>query len=81
VKTSIQALLTSVDNTLLGRVKPCDIHKLANSLNSERLMDLMVFQMKASGIFQEDHWYIGHIYLVPAFGCPIFQSLGRKKKL
>jgi hypothetical protein len=29
----------------------------------------MEFQMNASGIFQEDHWYIWHIYLNIAFGC------------
>jgi hypothetical protein len=39
----------------------------------------MIFQTKASGIFQEDHWYIWHIYLITAFGCPIFQSLGKNK--
>jgi hypothetical protein len=35
--------------------------------------------MNASAIFQEGHWYIWHIYLITAFGCPIFQSLGRKQ--
>jgi hypothetical protein len=34
----------------------------------------MVFQMNASGIFQEDHWYIGHIYLVTAYGCQISKA-------
>jgi hypothetical protein len=42
-------------------------------------MDLMVFQTIILGIFQEDNWYIWHIYLITAFGCPIFQSFGRKK--
>jgi hypothetical protein len=40
----------------------------------------MAFQMNASGIFQQSHWYIWHIYLITASGCPIFQSLGRKQK-
>jgi hypothetical protein len=44
-------------------------------------MDLMVFQMNAPGIFQEDHWYIWHIYLNIAFDYSIFQSFGRKQKL
>jgi hypothetical protein len=41
----------------------------------------MVFQMIAQGIFQEDHWYIGHIDFITAFGYPILQSLGRKQKV
>jgi hypothetical protein len=41
----------------------------------------LVFETNALGIFQEDHWYIWHIYLIIAFSYPIFQSLGRKKKL
>jgi hypothetical protein len=36
VETTIQALLTSADGTLLGKVRPCDIHKLANSLNLKK---------------------------------------------
>jgi hypothetical protein len=32
----------------------------------------------ALGIFQEDHWYIWHIYLITAFSWPILQSLGSK---
>jgi hypothetical protein len=39
----------------------------------------MIFQTNALGTFQEDHWYICHVYLITAFGCPIFQSLGRKQ--
>jgi hypothetical protein len=41
VKTQVQALLASVDDT-----------------RWERLVDMMVFQTNASGIFQEDHLYI-----------------------
>jgi hypothetical protein len=44
-------------------------------------MELMVFQTNASGICQQDHWYIWHIYLITAFRCPIFQRLGGKQKL
>jgi hypothetical protein len=32
VETTVQALLTSVEGTPLGKVRPCDIHKIANSL-------------------------------------------------
>jgi hypothetical protein len=32
VETTVQALLASVDGTPLGKVRPRDIHKLANSL-------------------------------------------------
>jgi hypothetical protein len=41
----------------------------------------MVFQINALGIFQEDHWYTWHIYLITAFGCPIFQTLEGSKHL
>jgi hypothetical protein len=39
----------------------------------------MAFPTNASGTFQEDHWYIWHIYLITALGCPIFQSFGKKQ--
>jgi hypothetical protein len=32
VETTVQALLASVDNAPLKKVRPCDVHKLANSL-------------------------------------------------
>jgi hypothetical protein len=41
---------------------------------------MMVFETNASGAFQEDHWYIGHIYLITLIGYHIFQSLGVKRK-
>jgi hypothetical protein len=75
VETRVQALLASVDNTTFGKVRPCDIH-----WNWERLLDLMEFQTNALRIFQ-GHWYVWHIYLITATGCPIIQSLGRKQKL
>jgi hypothetical protein len=33
----VQVLLASVDNTPLGKVRPCDIHKLANSLTLRKV--------------------------------------------
>jgi hypothetical protein len=39
----------------------------------------MAFQMNASSTLQEGNWYTSHIYLITAFGCLIFQSLGMKK--
>jgi hypothetical protein len=44
VETRVQALIASVEGTPMGKVRPCDVHKLLNSLKL--------------GIFQEDHWYI-----------------------
>jgi hypothetical protein len=38
----------------------------------------MVFQTNALGIFQKDHLYTWHIYLITTFGRPTFESLGRK---
>jgi hypothetical protein len=32
VETTVQTLLASVDGTPLGKVRPCEVHKLANSL-------------------------------------------------
>jgi hypothetical protein len=40
----------------------------------------MGFQINASSIFHGDHFYIWPIYLIIAFGCPIFQILERKQK-
>jgi hypothetical protein len=39
-ETRVQAVLVSVDKTPLGRVRPCDIHKLANSLKLRRACGL-----------------------------------------
>jgi hypothetical protein len=41
----------------------------------------MVLQTNALGIFQEDHWYVWHIYLIINFGCLILQSFGKKQNL
>jgi hypothetical protein len=64
----VETLLTSVDDTPLGKVR-------------ERFVDKIIFQKNASGIFQDHHQYSWHIYLITAFECPIFQSLGSEKKL
>jgi hypothetical protein len=37
VETRVQVLLASVDDTPLAKVRPCDIHKLANSLKLRKL--------------------------------------------
>jgi hypothetical protein len=37
VGTRILALLASVDDSQLGKIKPCDIHKLVNSLKQKVL--------------------------------------------
>jgi hypothetical protein len=52
------AVLASVGDTSLGKVRLCDIQKLENSLKLRTLMDWMVFQTNASGILQEGYWYI-----------------------
>jgi hypothetical protein len=56
VEIRVQALLASVDDTLLGKVRHCNIHKLANSL---KLRKACGFDgIPNEGIFQEYHWYI-----------------------
>jgi hypothetical protein len=40
VETTVQALLSSVDGTPLGKVRPCDIHKLVNSLKLRKACGL-----------------------------------------
>jgi hypothetical protein len=40
VETRVQALLASVDETPLGKVKPCDVHKLANLLKLRKAYGL-----------------------------------------
>jgi hypothetical protein len=44
-----QALLASVDNTPLGKVRPCDIHNSANSLK---------FRSGLDGIPNACHWHL-----------------------
>jgi hypothetical protein len=40
VETRVQALLTFVDDTPLGKVRPCDIHKLVHSLKLRKACGL-----------------------------------------
>jgi hypothetical protein len=40
VETTVQALLASVDGTPLGKVRPCEVHKLANSLKLRKACGL-----------------------------------------
>jgi hypothetical protein len=54
----VQALLSSVDDTLFRRVRPCDIHKLVNTLKLRKTCGLMVSQTNASVFSLQDHWYI-----------------------
>jgi hypothetical protein len=44
VETGIQGLLASVDDTPLRKVRPCDIHKLANSMKQRKACGLDDFQ-------------------------------------
>jgi hypothetical protein len=37
VETRVEALLASVDDTPLGKVRPCDIYKLVNSLKLRKV--------------------------------------------
>jgi hypothetical protein len=78
VETRVQALLASVNDTPLRKVRPCNIHKLANSLKVRK-------PSRLDCIWNEGRWHLPrrplvHIYLNTTFGCPIFQSLGRKQK-
>jgi hypothetical protein len=81
VETGVQALLAYVENTQLRKVRPCDVHKLVYSVKLREACGLHGIPNECSGIFKEDHWYIRHIYLIIAFGCPIFLNLGRKQNL
>jgi hypothetical protein len=40
VETRVQALLASVDDTPLGKVRPCDIYKIVNSLELRKACGL-----------------------------------------
>jgi hypothetical protein len=49
----VQGLLASVDDTPLGKVRPCDVHKLANSLKLRKTCGLDGSQTNTSGIFKK----------------------------
>jgi hypothetical protein len=55
VETRVQALLASVEDIQLGKVRPCDIHKLANSLKLRKADAFNGISIHALGIIQEDH--------------------------
>jgi hypothetical protein len=55
VWSRLKAVLSSVDDNSFGRVRPCDLHKVVNTLQLRKAFGLMVFQMNALGFFQEDH--------------------------
>jgi hypothetical protein len=81
MKTRDQDLLTSVDDTPLGKERPCDIHKLANSLKLRKACGL-------DGILNECLRHLPRrplvhlqIYFITTTGCTIFESLRKKQKL
>jgi hypothetical protein len=76
----VQALLVATDDTPLRKVRPCDIQKIIKSSKLRWVCGIGGIPNKClrQG-HQEGHLYIWHIYLVTAFGCRIFQSLGRGK--
>jgi hypothetical protein len=55
VGTTVQALLASVDGTPLGKVRPCDIHKLADLLKLRKACGLGGIPNECLRHFQEDH--------------------------
>jgi hypothetical protein len=79
VATTLKAMLASVDGNPLGNVRPCDIHKLANSLKLR----------KASGLDGIPNECLRHlpsrplVYLTHLFNLclRLSHSLGRKQKL
>jgi hypothetical protein len=81
VKTRVQALLTSADDTLLGKVRPCDIHKLVSSLKLRKTCGLDGIPNKClRHLPRRSLVHLTHS-LNHTFSCPILQSLGRKQKL
>jgi hypothetical protein len=71
----VQSLLDSVDNNTPERGRPCDIQKLINFLNLNKVCGNDRISNNASGTFQENRWFISYIYLTTAFGCHIFYYL------
>jgi hypothetical protein len=77
----VPALLEDVDNSPPQRIRPCDLQKLIHSLKMRKTCGI-------DGILNEclRHLprrplvYTWHIYSITAFGCPIFQVLGRNQK-
>jgi hypothetical protein len=79
VEARVQALLNTTDNSPPQKIRPCNLHKLINSLQLRKVCGIDGIP-NASGTFQDNLWYTSPTYLIIAFGCPIFNSLGRKQK-
>jgi hypothetical protein len=56
--TLYKALLASVANTPLGKVRPCDIPKLVHLLKSRKARGLVGIRNKRLGHLPRRHWYI-----------------------
>jgi hypothetical protein len=69
VKARVKSLLASTDDTLHGKVGPCDIQKISKFIEIVKGLS-QASSKKIIGI--------SDIYLITAFGYPTFQSLGRK---
>jgi hypothetical protein len=58
VDTRVQALIAFADGNPLGKVRPCDIHKLAYSLKLRKACGLDGTPNEYLRHLQEDHWSI-----------------------
>jgi hypothetical protein len=56
--TKVQSLLASVDDTPLGKVRPCDIQKLTNSLKLRKACGLDGIPNEYLRHLPKNHWYI-----------------------
>jgi hypothetical protein len=79
VEARVQALLEAVDKPP-ERIRPCDLQKLINSLKLRKFCGIDGIPNECLRHLPRHHWYTWPIYLITAFVCPIFQSLGRKQK-
>jgi hypothetical protein len=81
VETTVQALLASVDSTPLWEVRPFDTYKLANTLKLQIACGLNGIPNEClRHLPRRPLVHLTHLFST-AFGCPIFQSLERKRKL
>jgi hypothetical protein len=79
VETRAQAVLASVDDTPLDKVRPNDMHKLANSL---KLRTGCGLDGIPNNCLRSSKMTTGTLeHLITSFGSSIFQSPGRKQKL
>jgi hypothetical protein len=80
VETKVQALATSVVGFPLGKVRPCDKHKLVNLFQLRKACGLDGIPDECLRHLQRRPLvHLTHIYYITAFSCPIFQSPGRKQ--